>query len=83
MPQQCLDCNNVTLPNDDTRKSATQCEHCLSTNLECDHPSGHYCTEKRCFVCHICGHEYNRELKELRKLADNTASLSCLKQLLK
>ncbi len=82
MPQRCLDCNNVTLPNDDTKESAKQCEHCLSTNLECDHPSGHYCNERYCFVCGVCGNESYHGLKELRKLTHNNSSLSDLKELL-
>ncbi len=82
MPQRCLDCNNVTLPDDDTGLSASICEHCSSTNLECDHPSGEYVKEKQCFVCSTCGHEYRAGLMQLRKLAENNHSLSQLTKLL-
>lgn len=83
MPQRCLDCNQVTLPNDDTGLSAFTCEHCGSTNLTCDHPSSHYDKEKRCFVCSTCGYEHKRGLKQLQKLAENNESLSQLAKLLK
>ncbi len=83
MPQRCLDCNQVTLPKDDTFKSATQCDYCGSINLECDHPSGEYIKGKQCFVCSTCGHEYRGGLTQLRKLAESNDSLSQLAKLLK
>ncbi len=82
MPQRCLDCDKVTLPNDETGESAKQCAHCQSLKLECDHPSGHYDQEKRCFVCGTCGHEYHHGLKQLRTLAQSHSSLSELGKLL-
>ncbi|WP_283392628.1 hypothetical protein [Photobacterium phosphoreum] len=78
MPKKCLDCDEVTLPNDDTRLSAIKCEHCGSEKLTCDHPSGHYVPDKGCFVCSTCGFEYQNGLKQLRKLAERNINLSQL-----
>ena len=82
MPQKCLDCNKVILPNDDTGLSATACKYCGSTKLVCDHPSGHFDPIKGCFVCGTCGHEYRSGVKQLRKLAEGNNSLSKLAKLL-
>lgn len=82
MPQRCLDCNQVTFPNDNTGLAASTCEHCGSTNLTCDHPSSYYDKVKRCFVCSTCGYEHKRGLKQLQKLAKNNESLSQLAKLL-
>lgn len=68
MPKKCLDCNKVTLPNDDNGLSAINCEHCGSDKLTCDHPSNHYVQEKGCFVCSTCGYESKNGLNKLRKL---------------
>lgn len=76
MPQRCLDCEKVTLPTHDTGISATQCEHCQSINLECDHPSSEYSKEKCCFVCSTCGHEDNSGLKTLRKFGEHYSKWS-------
>jgi DNA-directed RNA polymerase subunit RPC12/RpoP len=82
MPQRCQDCQKVTLPDDVTEKSATQCQHCQSMNLECDHPSGYYSKTKYCFICSTCGHEYYSGLKSLRKFARNNTRLPEFKKIL-
>lgn len=82
MPKRCLDCDRVTLPNDESGLSATNCEHCGSVKLTCDHPSGHYVQDRNCFVCSTCGYEYQNGLKQLRKLAEKNNNLSQLANLL-
>ena len=75
-------CNKVTLPDDNTGKSVNKCEHCQSFNLICDHPSGSYSKEKKCFVCSTCGYEYHHGLNSLRKYAKANTDLSKLHTLL-
>ena len=82
MPQRCLDCNKVTLPDDNTGQSVNQCKHCQSFNLVCDHPSGSYSKDKKCFVCSTCGYEYHHELKSLRKYAKTNTDFSTIYELL-
>lgn len=82
MPKKCLDCDEVTLPNDDTGISETTCQYCGSTNLVCDHPSGYFDPQKGCFVCSTCGYEYKSGVRQLRKLAEDNYALTQLAKLL-
>ena len=82
MPKRCLDCDRVTLPNDSTGKSVKQCSYCLSTKLECDHPSSSYSKEKRCFICGTCGYEDHNEVERVKKHLNANPTLSKIFNLL-
>lgn len=64
---RCNDCGELTITDDEV--PVEQCEHCGSTRMACNHPSGQFDKARQSFVCSWCGQEYGND-KTFARLRD-------------